>query len=195
MINFDKNQDGLVPAIIQDATDLTVLMLGYMNRAAYEQTKSSGRVCFFSRSKNRLWTKGESSGNFLQVESITADCDHDALLIKAKPVGNVCHTGRETCFGNKTSLGFLRRLETTVIDRKKHFKQGSYTSALFEAGINKICQKVGEEAVELVIEAKDDQKNLLLNEAADLLYHFLVLLAAKDVTLQNIEDVLLARHS
>lgn len=191
VIDFSK-QNGLVPCIIQDADTQVVLMLGFMNEEAYRQTEKEKRVTFFSRSKNRLWTKGETSGNFLNVISIISDCDNDTLLIKVKPQGPACHTGADTCF-NETNWN-LSSLQSTILNRKNIPKPGSYTTSLFDAGINKIAQKVGEEAVELVIEAKDDNEELFLNEAADLMYHYLVLLAAKGVTLDNVTDVLKSRH-
>ncbi|MEM6724579.1 MAG: bifunctional phosphoribosyl-AMP cyclohydrolase/phosphoribosyl-ATP diphosphatase HisIE [Bacteroidota bacterium] len=193
-MDFDK-QNGLVPAVIQDATTDKVLMLGYMNPEAYEKTKQEGRVTFFSRSKNRLWTKGETSGNFLEVVSIAEDCDEDTLLIKVHPVGPVCHTGSDTCFDEvNQGIGFLARLEGLIQDRKANPQEGSYTNRLFEKGINKIAQKVGEEAVELVIEAKDDNRDLFKGEAADLLYHLLVLLTEKGIPMVEIVELLQERH-
>jgi len=195
-LDFDK-QGGLIPAIIQDAKSSKVLMLGYMNEEALEKTKKEGRVTFYSRSKNKLWTKGESSGNYLQVESIKEDCDEDTLLIKAHPLGPVCHTGADTCFDEENSgsgLAFLEQLGNTIRDRHKHPSENSYTSKLFARGINKVAQKVGEEAVELVIEAKDDNEELFLNEAADLIYHTLVLLEAKGYSLAEVVEVLEGRH-
>ncbi|MEO1436942.1 MAG: bifunctional phosphoribosyl-AMP cyclohydrolase/phosphoribosyl-ATP diphosphatase HisIE [Bacteroidota bacterium] len=193
-MDYDK-QNGLVPAVIQDATTDKVLMLGYMNAEAYEKTKREGRVTFFSRSKNRLWTKGETSGNFLEVVSIFEDCDEDTLLIKVHPVGPVCHTGADTCFDEvNQGIGFLAHLETIIQDRKANPQEGSYTNRLFEKGINKIAQKVGEEAVELVIEAKDDNRDLFKGEAADLLYHLLVLLTEKEIPMVEIVDLLQERH-
>lgn len=189
---FEK---GLVPAIIQDATTKNVLMLGYMNEEAFVKTRKEGKVTFFSRSKNRLWTKGETSGNFLMVRNISLDCDQDTLLIHVDPVGPVCHLNNDTCFGetpNKsTDLAFL---EQTIQNRVTHPKEGSYTNELLNKGINKVAQKVGEEAVELVIEAKDDHEDLFLNEAADLMYHYLVLLAAKGLELNDVIKVLKQRH-
>ncbi len=190
-----KKGDGLLPAIIQDAKTQKVLMLGYMNEAALKKTLAEGKVTFFSRTKNRLWTKGESSGNFLSVVSVKEDCDQDTLLIKVKPVGPVCHTGSDTCFEEKNeSNDFLFHLEKTIQDRKNSPTATSYTSSLFEKGMNKIAQKVGEEAVELVIEAKDDNRDLFLGEAADLMYHYLVLLSAKGFELEDVIDVLRKRH-
>ncbi len=188
-----NSTDGLIPVIIQDATTNNVLMLGYMNSEAYEKTKQENRVTFFSRSKQRLWTKGETSGNFLDVVSIQIDCDADTLLIKVNPVGPTCHTGTTTCFGEPNSKGFLYELERTIDQRISSDDPNSYTNQLFKRGINKVAQKVGEEAVELVIEAKDDNRDLFLNESADLLYHFLILLRAKDVQLSDVENVLFER--
>ena len=183
-LDFKKYADGLVPAIIQDYTTHKVLMLGFMNEEAVTQTEQTGKVTFYSRSKQRLWTKGEESGNHLIVKQITADCDNDTLLIKASPMGPVCHTGADTCWMEKNHTDdFLPYLEE------------AYVSRLFQKGINKIAQKVGEEAVELVIEAKDDSEPLFLNEAADLLFHYLILLHAKGYTLNNVTDVLKMRHS
>lgn len=192
-IDFEKG-DGLVPAIIQNAQNNQVLMLGYMNAEAWATTQESGNVTFFSRSKGRLWTKGESSGHFLQFVSASIDCDGDTLLIQAIPQGPTCHLGTDTCWGNSGPKGFLHQLEAIVQDRKQNPKAGSYTNSLLDRGINKVAQKVGEEAVELVIEAKDDNKDLFLGEAADLLYHFLVLLAAKNVELKEVEALLQSRH-
>ncbi|WP_370901399.1 bifunctional phosphoribosyl-AMP cyclohydrolase/phosphoribosyl-ATP diphosphatase HisIE [Chryseobacterium gossypii] len=192
-INFNKN-NGLVPVIIQDNITLQVLMLGYMNEEAFKKTKSEGIVTFFSRSKNRLWTKGEESGNFLTVKAISTDCDQDAILIKAAPQNIVCHTGSFSCFGKKDTKGFLYELEEKISKRIDDKTEGSYTYSLFREGINKIAQKVGEEAVELVIEAKDDNKSLFKNEAADLLYHFLILLKSKGILLEHIEEVLKDRN-
>lgn len=189
IMNFEK-QNGLVPAIIQHAETLQVLMLGYMNAEALAKTKAEGRVTFFSRSKNRLWTKGESSGNFLVVKDLKIDCDEDAILIKAIPNGPTCHKGTTSCFNEETPKGFLYTLENTIHQRIDENNENSYTNKLFRRGINKVAQKVGEEAVELVIEAKDDDANLFKNEAADLLYHFLILLKAKKFSLTDIELVL-----
>lgn len=191
-IDFNKG-DGLVPVIIQHDKTLQVLMLGYMNQEAFEKTKTEGKVTFFSRSKNRLWTKGESSGNFLFVKDIQLDCDQDTLLIKADPMGPTCHTGSTSCFKEETPKGFLYKLEQTIHDRINLGAEDSYTNKLFNRGINKVAQKVGEEAVELVIEAKDNDPDLFKNEAADLLYHFLILLKAKAFKLSDIETVLLNR--
>lgn len=194
-IDFDKG-NGLVPAIIQDVTSGKVLMLGYMNQEAIDATKTSGMVTFYSRSKERLWTKGESSGNFLEYHQMTVDCDQDTILVKAKPTGPVCHTGSDTCFNEKNTdnIGFLNVLESIITDRKENDSDQSYTSSLFRKGINKVAQKVGEEAVELVIEAKDNNDDLFTNEAADLLFHYLILLQAKGFTIKDIISVLEARH-
>ena len=189
---FNKT-DGLVPAIIQDDATNNVLMLGYMNAEAFEQTTRENRVTFFSRSKQRLWTKGETSGNFLNVVSMQLDCDSDALLIKVNPAGPTCHTGTTTCFGEPDAKGFLYQLEQTIDQRISDDDAQSYTNKLFQRGINKVAQKVGEEAVEVVIEAKDDNRDLFLNESADLLYHLLILLRAKNATLLDVERVLQGR--
>lgn len=189
---FNQN-DGLIPVIIQDNTTNNVLMLGYMNSEAFEQTKRENRVTFFSRSKQRLWTKGETSGNFLDVISIQLDCDSDTLLIKVNPIGPTCHTGTKTCFGDTDSKGFLYELERTIDQRISSDDPNSYTNQLFKRGINKVAQKVGEEAIEVVIEAKDDNRDLFLNESADLLYHFLILLRAKNTTLSDVETMLAER--
>lgn len=192
-LDFNKN-NGLIPCIIQDNTTQKVLMLGYMNEEALAKTQSEKRVTFFSRTKERLWTKGETSGNFLEVVDIIEDCDADTLLIKAKPTGPVCHTGADTCFNESNQSFGLKELETTIQARKANPKEGSYTTSLLQAGINKVAQKVGEEAVELVIESKDQNDELFLGEAADLMYHFLVLLAAKNKNLSDVEGVLKKRH-
>ncbi len=189
-----KKGNGLIPVIIQHHQTFQVLMLGYMNEAAFEKTQKEKKVTFYSRSKKRLWTKGESSGNFLWVKDMKIDCDQDALLLKAAPEGPTCHTGSYSCFGKEKAHGFLHKLEGIIQQRKKQPKKGSYTSKLFEKGINKIAQKVGEEAVELVIEAKDNNDTLFLNEAADLMYHFLILLSQKGKDLSDVEKVLLERH-
>jgi phosphoribosyl-AMP cyclohydrolase / phosphoribosyl-ATP pyrophosphohydrolase len=195
IIDFEKYNDGLVPAIIQDDTTGKVLMLGFMNEAAVGKTQELQKVTFFSRSKNRLWTKGEESGNFLLLKDIKADCDNDTLLIKATPQGPTCHTGADTCWGETNSNdNFLLELEQVIADRKNNPTDKSYTSSLFAKGINKIAQKVGEEAVEIVIEAKDDNKELFLGEAADLLFHYLILLQAKGHSLNDVIEVLKARH-
>ena len=191
-INFNKS-DGLVPVIVQDAVNMQVLMLGYMNEEALAETKKERKVVFYSRSKQRLWMKGETSGNFLFVNEIKVDCDNDTILIIANPVGPVCHTGTQTCFGDVNSKGFLYKLEETIHKRIDENDETSYTNKLFKKGINKVAQKLGEEAVELVIEAKDNDDNLFLNEAADLMYHFLILLKAKNHTLSQVEKILLER--
>jgi len=193
-INYEKYADGLVPAIVQDAETDRVLMLGFMNAEAFEQTQKSGKVTFFSRVRQTLWTKGEESGNYLELKEILIDCDDDTLLIKAIPTGAVCHTGADTCFGEKNeSENFLLELEKTIINRKNNPSENSYTSKLFNRGINKIAQKVGEEAVEVVIEAKDDNDELFKNEAADLLFHLLVLFAEKEIQLKDILETLKKR--
>jgi phosphoribosyl-ATP pyrophosphohydrolase/phosphoribosyl-AMP cyclohydrolase len=195
-LNFSKSPEGLLPAIIQDAFTQKVLMLGYMNQEAFEKTQTEKIVTFYSRSKQRLWTKGETSGNFLYVQNIKIDCDQDTILIKARPQGAVCHTGADTCFAedNQNPLAFLEHLQKIIKERKLQSPDTSYTASLFAKGINKIAQKVGEEAVELVIEAKDNDKNLFLNEAADLLFHYLVLLEAKNTSLDEVIAVLQQRH-
>lgn len=192
-IDFSKG-DGLVPVIIQNNNTLQVLMLGYMNLEAFTKTKAENKVTFFSRSKNRLWTKGEESGNFLTVKDIQIDCDNDTILIKAEPKGPTCHTGSTSCFKKETAKGFLYELQQTINDRIDTNDQNSYTNKLYKSGINKVAQKVGEEAVELVIEAKDNDADLFKNEAADLMYHYLILLKAKGFTLEDIEGVLKGRH-
>jgi len=191
---FSKYADGLMPVIIQDSISNKVLMLGFMNEESLAKTNADGKVTFFSRSKQRLWTKGETSNNFLLVKEIIVDCDNDTLLIKASPTGPVCHTGADTCFNENNSSFSLEKLEGIIADRKNNPSASSYTSSLFAKGINKIAQKVGEEAVELVIESKDDNKEKLLGEAADLLYHYLVLLQAKNHKLQDVINVLAQRH-
>lgn len=191
-IDFDKN-NGLVPVIIQDSRTNQVLMLGYMNQEAFEKTEKEGIVTFFSRSKNRLWTKGEESGNFLTVKNISIDCDQDTVLIQAVPTDTVCHTGSFSCFGEKESKGFLYELEAKIAERIDLKTENSYTYSLYQGGINKMAQKVGEEAVELVIEAKDSNDDLFKNEAADLLYHFLILLKAKGFSMEDIEEILRSR--
>ncbi|MDH5033382.1 bifunctional phosphoribosyl-AMP cyclohydrolase/phosphoribosyl-ATP diphosphatase HisIE [Chryseobacterium cucumeris] len=192
-IDFSKD-NGLVPVVIQDNRTLQVLMLGYMNEEAFEKTKKEGIVTFFSRSKNRLWTKGEESGNFLTVKSIDIDCDQDTILIKAVPKNVVCHTGSFSCFGEKSTKGFLYELEEKISQRIDTKAEDSYTYSLYQRGINKMAQKVGEEAVELVIEAKDSNDDLFKNEAADLLYHFLILLKAKGFSMEEIEEILKSRN-
>ena len=194
-IDFTKS-DGLVPAVIQDVNTNKVLMLGYMNKEAFEKTQKEGRVTFFSRSKQRLWTKGEESKNYLDVKEILLDCDGDSLLIKVIPAGPTCHTGVDTCWSekNEDKTTFLTHLKKVIRDRKNNPTEKSYTSSLFEKGINKVAQKVGEEAVELVIEAKDDNKDLFLDEAADLIFHYLVLLEYKNIDLDEVIGVLEKRH-
>ncbi|OJV74883.1 MAG: bifunctional phosphoribosyl-AMP cyclohydrolase/phosphoribosyl-ATP diphosphatase [Bacteroidia bacterium 44-10] len=192
-IDFSKS-GGLVPAVIQDTLSLQVLMVGYMNEEALKKTREEGKVTFFSRSKNRLWTKGETSGNWLIVDEILTDCDNDTILIKAYPQGPTCHTGSASCFGEKRPKGFLYELENVIEQRITENPEGSYTSKLFSRGVNKVAQKVGEEAVELVIEAKDNNIDLFKNEAADLLYHFLILLKTKKLKLEDIEAILVERH-
>ena len=194
-VNFSKYPDQLVPAIIQDAQTKTVLMLGFMNEEALKQTEESGKVTFFSRSKSRLWTKGEESGNFLVLKHIAVDCDNDTLLIKADPVGPVCHTGADTCWNEEnTQQDFLPYLENVIAERRLLPVEESYIAKLFSRGINKLAQKVGEEAVEVVIEAKDSNDDLFLEESADLLFHYLMLLQAKGFTLKDVTAVLRERH-
>ena len=196
-IDFTKNVDGLVPAIIQDATTQKVLMLGYMNAEALAKTKEIEKVTFYSRTKKRLWTKGEESGNFLNVVDISIDCDNDTLLIMVTPVGPTCHTGSDTCWNekNEANFGFLSHLEKIIANRKENQNdEKSYVASLFKKGINTMAQKVGEEAVEMIIEAKDDNEKLFLDESADLLFHYLVLLQAKGFTLKDIAEVLRKRH-
>jgi|SRR5210317_2069801 phosphoribosyl-ATP pyrophosphohydrolase/phosphoribosyl-AMP cyclohydrolase len=194
-LDFDK-QNGLIPAIVQDYRTKKVLMLGFMNEEAYNKTLDTKMATFFSRSRNELWTKGETSGNYLHVKEVIADCDQDTVLIKAEPTGPVCHTGKDTCFSEDNSTGteFIQYLSEIIKDRKYNPSQESYTSSLFQKGINKIAQKVGEEAVELVIESKDSNRELFLNEAADLLFHYLVLLEAKGIDILDIMEVLKSRH-
>ncbi|MCC6412815.1 MAG: bifunctional phosphoribosyl-AMP cyclohydrolase/phosphoribosyl-ATP diphosphatase HisIE [Saprospiraceae bacterium] len=191
----DFSKSSLIPAIIQDANTGAVLMLGYMNSEALEQTQATGRVTFFSRSKQRLWTKGETSGHFLNVKDIKLDCDNDALLIKAEPVGPVCHTGADTCWNEKNETSsFLFALEKVIQSRKGASPESSYTASLFASGMPKMAQKVGEEAVETVIEALGGTDERLLSESADLLYHLLVLLSARGLSLGDVEEVLRGRH-
>lgn len=187
------NNTGLVPVIIQDYLNLKVLMLGYMNQEAFDKTLQEKRVTFFSRSKNRLWTKGETSGNFLELIDWQLDCDNDTILIKAKPLGPTCHKGTTTCFAEETDKGFLYELQKTISDKIDNNDENSYTNSLFKSGINKVAQKVGEEAVELIIETKDNNDELFLNEAADLFYHYLILLKAKGFTLEDVEIILKSR--
>lgn len=192
--DFSKNADALLPVIIQDQYSNKVLMLGFMNEEAWNKTNIEKKVTFFSRSKNRLWTKGETSGNFLIVKEILTDCDNDTVLIKVNPAGPVCHTGNDTCFNEINTPFTLEKLEEIINERKNNPSENSYTSSLFGKGINKIAQKVGEEAVELVIESKDDDEEKFLGEAADLLFHYLVLLQAKGFTLKDVENILVSRH-
>ena len=196
-INFSKYADGLVPAIVQDANTKTVLMMGFMNQEAVDATVAQQKVTFFSRSKSRLWTKGEESGNFLNYIGMEVDCDNDTLLIQANPVGPVCHNGTGTCWGNENEISntqFLTTLEAVIAERKTAAPESSYVASLFEKGINKIAQKVGEEAVELVIEAKDNNETLFLDESADLLFHYLILLQSKGYALKDVVNVLEKRH-
>jgi phosphoribosyl-AMP cyclohydrolase / phosphoribosyl-ATP pyrophosphohydrolase len=194
-IDFSK-LSGLVPCVAQDADTNVVLMLGFMNEEAYRKTMQEKRVTFYSRSKKRLWTKGETSGNYLELIDLLLDCDNDTLLAKVKPVGAVCHTGADTCFSESNKqVWSIRSLEKVIQERKQNPMEGSYTNKLLNSGINKVAQKVGEEAVELVIESKDDNRELFLNEAADLMYHYLVLLAAKNHSMSDVEDILKKRQS
>ncbi|CAN1492867.1 bifunctional phosphoribosyl-AMP cyclohydrolase/phosphoribosyl-ATP pyrophosphatase protein [Flavobacteriaceae bacterium] len=196
-IDFTKSNDGLIPAIIQDSETKKVLMLGYMNLEAYEKTLVTNKVTFFSRSKNRLWTKGEESGHFLNVIEMKIDCDNDTLLIQAQPDGPICHTGSDTCWqeSNTENYGFLSKLENTIKNRRENSSSDkSYVASLFELGINKIAQKVGEEAVEVIIEAKDNNDKLFLDESADLLFHYLILLQAKGFQLEDVVSVLKSRE-
>lgn len=191
-IDFNKG-NGLVPVVIQNYKTLQVLMLGYMNEEAYIKTQKEGLVTFYSRSRETLWTKGETSGNYLYVKEIQLDCDQDTILIKADPTGPTCHTGSTSCFQEETAKGFVYELEQTIAQRIENDAENSYTNKLFKKGINKVAQKVGEEAVELVIEAKDNNDDLFVNEAADLLYHYLILLKAKSFKFSDIEAVLKSR--
>ena len=196
-IDFNKNSDGLLPAIIQDATSKNVLMLGYMNQEAFEKTQETKKVTFFSRTKNRLWTKGEESGNYLELVNLKLDCDNDTLLILVNPIGPTCHKGSDTCWNdsNTESYGFISKLEETITNRIENADASkSYVASLFKKGINKVAQKVGEEAVEVVIEAKDNNDDLFLNESADLLFHYLMLLQAKGFKLNDIVEVLKERE-
>ncbi|NJM80089.1 MAG: bifunctional phosphoribosyl-AMP cyclohydrolase/phosphoribosyl-ATP diphosphatase HisIE [Flavobacterium sp.] len=196
-IDFTKNEKGLIPAIIQDNITKNVLMLGYMNQEAIDKTLETNRVTFFSRSKNRLWTKGEESGNFLELVAIKNDCDNDTLLLKVNPIGPTCHTGSDTCWQeeNSQNFGFLSKLENTIKERKENAdSEKSYVASLFAKGINKMAQKVGEEAVEVVIEAKDTNDDLFLSESADLLFHYLILLQAKGYQLNDVVAVLKSRE-
>jgi phosphoribosyl-ATP pyrophosphohydrolase/phosphoribosyl-AMP cyclohydrolase len=194
-LNFEK-LGGILPAIIQDSDTNEVLMLGFVNQESYDKTIAEGKVCFYSRTKKRLWTKGEESGNFLNVVEITEDCDHDTLLIRVEPVGPVCHTGQRTCFGevSPNRLSFLNKLQDLLKTRKKELPEGSYTSKLFKDGVNRIAKKLGEETVELVIEAKDNDDSLFLNEAADLLFHMMILLVDRGYELEDVTKILEERH-
>ena len=198
-VDFGKYTDGLVPVIVQDSNTKVVLMLGFMNNEALKTTLATKKVTFYSRSRKRLWTKGEVSGNYLYFKSITPDCDNDTLLIKALPTGPICHTGSDTCWNEvnqtESETDFLKYLENTIEKRKTADPKNSYTASLFQKGMNKIAQKVGEEAVELVIEAKDNDSHLFLNEAADLLFHYLILLNAKGFNLQQVTEILKKRHA
>lgn len=195
MENLKFDERGLIPAIIQDADTRVVLMMGYMNRESLDQTLKAGKVCFFSRSRQKLWTKGEESGHFLHLVDLKADCDRDTLLVKVRPVGPTCHTGADTCWNEEnTDADFLFFLQRFLQKRKNDSPEESYTARLISRGINKVAQKVGEEAVELVIEAKDDEEELFLNEAADLMYHYIVLLIAKGYGLEDVIEVLKKRH-
>ena len=195
-IDYSKYADGLVPAIVQDDRTGRVLMLGFMNEEAVNKTQELGRVTFYSRSKKRLWTKGEESGHFLALKSMMTDCDNDTLLVKAIPNGPVCHTGADTCFNESNkSIDFIYLLEEVIEGRRQHPVENSYVSGLFKKGMNAIAQKVGEEAVEVVIEAKDNDKSKFLNEAADLLFHYMILLNAKGFALKDVRDILEKRHT
>ncbi len=194
ILNFNKNNDGLIPAIIQDATSLKVLMLGYMNEEAYNKSVETGKVCFYSRTRQTLWTKGETSGNFLYIDSIEVDCDDDTLLVKVTPVGPTCHKGTVSCFNDDKSEGFIRQLEKVIQGRKKDMPEGSYTTKLFNKGVNTMAQKVGEEAVETVIEAIACNDERLIYEASDLVFHLLVLLTHKGYSISDLEKELLSRH-
>lgn len=195
VVDFDKN-NGLIPAIIQDTKTKNVLMMGYMNRESLQKTLETSLVSFYSRSRKALWTKGETSGNYLHLVDIQSDCDNDTLLVQAQPDGPVCHLGTDTCWGSENTLqcGFLTQLETIITDRISHPSEASYTSRLVRKGINRVAQKVGEEAVEVVIEAKDNDDNLFLNESADLLYHYLILLQAKGYKLKDVIEILSSRN-
>lgn len=192
--NLEKCADGLLPVIVQDATTLKVLMLGYMNREAYDKTVKEGRVTFFSRTRNTLWTKGETSGNFLLVMDMYADCDLDTLLIKARPIGPTCHRGTTSCFDTPDSEGFIRHLQSVVQQRHRDMPEGSYTTKLFIKGVKKIAQKVGEEAVESVVEAVDGNRDRFIYEASDMIYHLLVLMEQMGCTIEDMERELALRH-
>ncbi|NDV56549.1 bifunctional phosphoribosyl-AMP cyclohydrolase/phosphoribosyl-ATP diphosphatase HisIE [Bacteroides sp. 519] len=196
MMDFDK-MNGLIPAIIQDNTTSKVLMLGYMNKEAYDKTLETGKVTFFSRTKNRLWTKGEESGNFLHVVSIQSDCDDDTLLIKVDPVGPVCHTGTDTCWGekNEEDILFLKQLQDFIVKRHEEMPENSYTTSLFESGINRMAQKVGEEAVEMIIEATNGTDERMIYEGSDMIYHLIVMLTSKGYRIEDLVRELKVRHS
>lgn len=193
-LDFKKNSDGLVPAVIQDAATLKVLMVGYMNEEAFEKSMKEGKVTFFSRTKNRLWTKGETSGNFLYIKNVYKDCDNDTLLFMVDPVGEVCHRGTVSCFDTPDNEGFIRELQKVIVGRHKEMPEGSYTTHLFNKGVNKMAQKVGEEAVETVIEAIDCNDERFIYEASDLIYHLLVLMVSKGFTIADLEKELASRH-
>jgi phosphoribosyl-ATP pyrophosphohydrolase/phosphoribosyl-AMP cyclohydrolase len=196
-LNFDK-MNGLIPAVIQDSKTRRVLMLGYMDKEAYEKTVATGRVTFFSRSRQTLWTKGETSGNFLDVVSMAVDCDGDTLLVQANPVGAVCHTGADTCWGEDNSpdpLLFLRELQNFIDARQAEMPQGSYTTELFKEGVNRIAQKVGEETIEMIIEAVNGTGERMIYEGSDMLYHLIVLLTAKGYRIEDLAKELIVRHS
>ena len=192
--NLKKCADGLLPVIVQDAATLKVLMLGYMNREAYEKTVAEGRVTFFSRTRNQLWTKGETSGNFLLVKDMSADCDSDTLLVKAEPIGPTCHRGTTSCFDTPESEGFVRHLQSVVQQRHREMPEGSYTTKLFIKGVKKIAQKVGEEAVESVVEAVDGNRDRFIYEASDMIYHLLVLMEQMGCSIEDMERELALRH-
>ena len=192
--NLEKCADGLLPVIVQDAATLKVLMLGYMNREAYDKTVAEGRVTFFSRTRNQLWTKGETSGNFLLVKDMYADCDSDTLLIKAEPIGPTCHRGTTSCFDTPESDGFIRHLQSVIQQRHRDMPEGSYTTKLFIKGVKKIAQKVGEEAVESVVEAVDGNRDRFIYEASDMIYHLLVLMEQMGCSIEDMERELALRH-
>lgn len=193
-LNLEKCADGLLPVVVQDAATLKVLMLGYMNREAYEKTVAEGRVTFYSRSRQSLWTKGETSGHYLMVESMYVDCDKDTLLVKATPIGPTCHRGTTSCFDTPDSEGFIRKLQTVIQQRHRDMPEGSYTTKLFIKGVKKIAQKVGEEAVESVVEAVDGNRDRFIYEASDMVYHLLVLLEQMGCSIEDLERELELRH-
>lgn len=193
-LNLEKCADGLLPVVVQDAATLKVLMLGYMNREAYEKTLAEGRVTFYSRSRQMLWTKGETSGHYLMVESMYVDCDKDTLLVKATPIGPTCHRGTTSCFDTPDSEGFIRKLQTVIQQRHRDMPEGSYTTKLFIKGVKKIAQKVGEEAVESVVEAVDGNRDRFIYEASDMVYHLLVLLEQMGCSIEDLERELELRH-